>query len=76
MIKKLLALAAIGMMAGCTETVSVKGTVMSHDLVADKRGYRNYCTLIKTDEGQVIESTMMQNYILPIGTRVTIKVIK
>jgi hypothetical protein len=67
---------AVGMIAGCTETVSVKGTVMSHDLVADKRGYRNYCTLIKTDDGQVIESTMMQNYILPIGTRVTIKVIK
>jgi hypothetical protein len=76
MIKKLLALAVIGMMAGCMETVSVKGTVMSHDLVADKHGYRKYCTLIKTDDGQVIESTMRQNYILPIGTRVTIKVIK
>ena len=64
------------MIAGCTETVSVKGTIMSHDLVADKRGNRTYCTLIKTDDGRVRESILMSNYILPIGTRVTIKVIK
>lgn len=64
------------MIAGCTEKVSVKGTIMSHDLVADKRGNRTYCTLIKTDDGLVRESIMMHNYILPIGTRVTVKVIK
>lgn len=67
---------AVGMIAGCTETVSVKGTIMSHDLVADKRGNRTYCTLIKTDDGWVRESNMMHDYILPIGTRVTIKVMK
>lgn len=74
--KLILATLLIGMMVGCMEEVSVKGTIMSHDLVADKRGNRTYCTLIKTDDGWVRESNMMHDYILPIGTRVTIKVMK
>ena len=56
------------------KTVTVRGTVVSHGLVADKFGDRTYITLIKTDDGQIVEKTDMNLYIIPVNQKVNIDV--
>ena len=56
------------------KTVTVRGTVVSHGLVADKYGDRTYITLIKTDDGQIVEKTDMDSYIIPVNQKVKVEV--
>ena len=56
------------------KTVKVRGTVVSHGLVANKYGDRTYITLIKTDDGQIVEETGMDWYIIPVNQKVNVNV--
>lgn len=48
--------------------------VLEHNLTADRMGDRTYTTLIRTDDGFIIEKEGINYYIIPTGSRVTIEV--
>jgi hypothetical protein len=55
------------------EPRTIEGKVISHELVADRYGERIYITLIQTDNGTVEEVIGLKTYVIPIGSRVRIK---
>jgi len=48
--------------------------VLEHNVTADRYGHRTYTTIIRTDDGIIIEKTGLNYYIVPTGSRVTIEV--
>lgn len=48
--------------------------VLEHNVTADRMGRRTYTTLIKTDDGFIIEKEGLNYYTVPTGSRVTIEV--
>jgi hypothetical protein len=73
--KKLLALVFLAtVLVSCMHEVTVRGVVVSHEVVADKMGQRTYCTIIKTEDGYVEEKTGLVYYAEPIGSHVTVTV--
>jgi hypothetical protein len=48
--------------------------VLEHDVTADRYGDRTYITIIRTDDGFIIEKTGLKYYTIPTGSRVTIEV--
>jgi hypothetical protein len=48
--------------------------VVEHNVTADRYGDRTYITIIRTDDGFIIEKTGLKYYTIPTGSRVTIEV--
>jgi len=48
--------------------------VLDHNVTADKHGDRTYTTIIRTDDGFLIEKKGLKYYVIPTGSRVTIEV--
>lgn len=53
------------------ETITVSGTVLEHNVTADKQGTRTYSTIVKSDDGYIEEITGLETYVVPVGGRVT-----
>lgn len=56
------------------ENRSMGAVVLEHNVTADKYGRRTYTTLIKTDDGFIIEKEGLNYYVIPTGSKVTIEV--
>lgn len=56
------------------ENRSMGAVVLEHNVTADNYGRRTYTTLIKTDDGIIIEKEGLNYYVIPIGNRITIEV--
>jgi hypothetical protein len=56
------------------EAIPIGAVVLEHNVTANRRGHRTYTTLIKTDDGFIIEKEGLNYYIIPTGSRVTIEV--
>jgi hypothetical protein len=56
------------------ENRSMGAVVLEHNVTADRYGDRTYTTIIKTDDGIIIEKTGLNYYTIPTGSRVTIEV--
>jgi hypothetical protein len=52
------------------ERVSVSGTVIEHNVTADKGGRRIYSTIVRSDDGLIEEVVGLKTYIVPVGSRV------
>lgn len=61
----------IGLGIATTETVTVTGTVLEHNVTADKSGSRTYSTIVRSDDGFIEEVVGLKTYIVPVGGRVT-----
>jgi hypothetical protein len=57
-----------------TENKSMGAVVLEHNVTANHNGSRTYTTLIKTDDGFIIEKEGLNYYVIPTGSRVTIQV--
>ena len=58
------------------ERREVGGVVYEHNVTADKYGSRTYSTIVKTDDGFIEEEIGLDLYAIPVGSRVTIEVIR
>ena len=63
----------IGLVIATTENVTVSGTILQHNVTADKNGERTYSTIVRSDDGFIEEITGLNSYIVPVGGRVTYK---
>jgi thiamine pyrophosphokinase len=73
--KKVLALVFVAAsLISCTHEETVRGVVVGHETFANKYGHGTYSTIIKTEDGNVVESTELKYYIEPVGSKVTVKV--
>lgn len=61
----------IGLAIATTENVTVRGTVLEHNVTADRHGERTYSTIVRSDDGFIEEVTGLKTYIVPVGGRVT-----
>ena len=61
----------IGLGIATTETVTVRGTVLEHNVTADKNGSRTYSTIVRSDDGFIEDVVGLEIYIVPVGGRVT-----
>jgi hypothetical protein len=52
------------------ERVSVSGTVIEHNVTADRSGRRIYSTIVKSDDGLIEEVVGLKTYVVPVGGRV------
>lgn len=52
------------------ERVSVSGTVIEHNVTADRSGRRIYSTIVRSDNGIIEEVVGLKTYIVPVGGRV------
>ena len=52
------------------ERVSVSGTVIEHNVTADRSGRRIYSTIVRSDDGLIEEVVGLKTYIVPVGGRV------
>lgn len=52
------------------EKVQMTGTVLEHNVTADKGGQRTYSTIVRSDDGYIEEITGLNSYIVPVGGRV------
>ncbi len=48
--------------------------VLEHNVTADKHGDRTYTTIIRTDDGCIVEKEGLNYYVIPIGYKITIEV--
>jgi hypothetical protein len=53
------------------EEVTVKATVLQHNILHDK--VRNYHTLLRTEDGEILDSHDLSIYVAPVGKQVWIK---
>lgn len=60
----------IGLAIVTTENVTVGGTVLEHNVTADRHGERTYSTIVRSDDGFIEEVTGLKAYIVPVGDRV------
>ncbi len=75
----LLIFGLVGFIVFITTTVerrNVSGVVVEHNVTADKTGYRTYSTIVKTDDGFIEEETGLKSYVVPVGERITIEVVR
>lgn len=57
---------------GCKKVESnPSGTVISHVVTADKNGRRIFSTIIKLDDGSIVEKTGLRFYAIKEGDRVS-----
>jgi formylmethanofuran dehydrogenase subunit B len=60
---------------GCKEVnYKVSGTVVSHAVTADRSGYRTFSTIIRLDNGSIVEKTDLSFYAVKEGERVSYNV--
>jgi len=52
------------------ERVSVSGTVIEHNVTADRSGRTIYSTIVKSDDGLIEEVVGLKTYVVPVGGRV------
>ena len=58
------------------EDRKVGATIIEHNVTADKYGTRTYSTILRTDDGYVEEKTGLTTYVIPVGSRTTINVVR
>lgn len=51
--------------------ILVTGVVIEHNVTADRYGDRTYSTIIKTDDGYIVEKVGLAYYAKPIGSRIS-----
>ena len=61
----------IGLAIATTENVTVRGTVLEHNVTADKHGERTYSTIVRSDDGLIEEVVGLKTYIIPVGGKVS-----
>jgi predicted O-methyltransferase YrrM len=64
-------LGIIGLAVATTEEVTVRGTVLEHNVTSDKHGKRTYSTIVRSDDGFIDEVIGLDVYIIPVGDNVT-----
>jgi predicted O-methyltransferase YrrM len=64
-------LGIIGLAVATTEEVTVRGTVLEHNVTSDKHGKRTYSTIVRSDDGFIDEVIGLDVYIIPVGDKVT-----
>jgi hypothetical protein len=64
-------LCIIGLAVATTEEVTVRGTVLEHNVTSDKHGKRTYSTIVRSDDGFIDEVIGLDVYIIPVGDKVT-----
>jgi predicted O-methyltransferase YrrM len=64
-------LSIIGLAVATTEEVTVRGTVLEHNVTSDKHGKRTYSTIVRSDDGFIDEVIGLDVYIIPVGDKVT-----
>jgi len=65
-------IAFFGLIIYYNEEYTIKGTVIEHNVTADRMGNRTYSTIIKCEDGYIIEKTGLNYYISPIGSTVNV----
>lgn len=63
----------IGLAVATTDEVTMRGTVLEHNVTSDKHGERTYSTIVRSDDGFIEEVTGLNAYIVPVGGSVTYK---
>jgi hypothetical protein len=71
--KLLILVLTIGTLLGCGKTVTVRATVIEHNVTSDSRGDRTYSTILKTDDGYIEEEVGLKYYVMPIGSRTNLR---
>jgi hypothetical protein len=56
------------------ESRIVEGVVLEHGIVSDRNGDRTYVTIIRTEDGFIVEKEGLNLYVIPINQRVNVKV--
>lgn len=56
-----------------TETYTVDGIVLEHNVSSTKSGDRIYSTLIKCNDGYIREKIGLDHYVIPVGNTTTIE---
>ena len=64
-------LGIIGLAVATTGEVTVRGTVLEHNVTSDKHGKRTYSTIVRSDDGFIDEVIGLDVYIIPVGDNVT-----
>jgi hypothetical protein len=60
---------------GCKDaSYKVSGTVMSHAVTANRNGRRTFSTIIRLDNGSIVEKTDLSFYVVKEGERVSYNV--
>ena len=63
------------LMQSCKEVnYKVSGTVMSHAVTANRNGRRTFSTIIRLDNGSIVEKTDLSFYVVKEGERVSYNV--
>lgn len=65
-------IAFFGLIIYYNEEYTIKGTVIEHNVTADKMGNRTYSTIIKCEDGYIREKTGLNYYLSPVNSTVTI----
>lgn len=50
-----------------TETYTVDGVILEHNVTSNKYGERTYSTIIKCNDGYIREKVGLDYYVIPIG---------
>jgi hypothetical protein len=66
----ILYLVIIGLALVTTEKVTMRGTVLEHNVTSDKHGKRTYSTIVRSDDGFIDEVICLDVYIIPVGSKV------
>lgn len=51
--------------------IQTNGVVYEHAIVATRDGHRRYITVVKTDNGSIVEKIGLKYYAIPIGNRIS-----
>lgn len=51
--------------------IQTNGVVYEHAIIASRNGHRYYITVVKTDNGGIVEKTGLKYYTIPIGSRIS-----
>ena len=76
--KLILATLLIGMICGCTQRkeVTLEAEILSHHVLADKRGNAKYYTIVRTSDGFIEEKKGLEYYYLPVGFKLEVKTMR
>ena len=61
-------------LTSCGKPKIVQSTVLSHDVISNKYGDRTYITIVRTDDGYIVEKTGLSYYAIPVGDKIKIEV--
>jgi hypothetical protein len=67
--KKLILILALALASCHCKTVTISGTVVSHNVTSDEYGKATYRTVITCEDGYIRERCGLSFYVVPIGQK-------